>query len=174
MLWHLKYFSKLSNYAEFNIHTYECTYVYIHTHTHISVYVCVGGGLLSWNIWHVSIYSWCYDVSIINYLAVIFICSLHCFNLVGARNILMRYIRHPECGHLSLLWESTSMIVWELLEILQAFLSVGQQKSWLLPRRGFSASFSCEESRRTPAALNGIEMWGQKEFQSLTKGGVLL
>lgn len=106
----------------------------IHIHIYQYIHVCV---LLSQNIWH-AIYSWCFDVSIIIYWAVMFICNLHCFNLMSAQNILMKYIWHPEHGPLSLLREGTSMTVWNLLGIWAGISIYGPAEILTTYQKGIS------------------------------------
>lgn len=132
-----------------------CVYPYTYLYMDIYVRVCV---LLGRTFWHLSIYSWCYNVSVLYYLAVMFICNPHCFNLMSAKSIFMKYIWHPECVPLSCcgrghLWHSgIDLGFW------QAFLVYGHRNPDYLPE-GFQASFWYEETtRRTPAVLHGIEM----------------
>lgn len=111
----------------------------MYTHIYQWVYMCVFS-VETFDVQYITdIY---YDVSIIYYLAEIFICDPHCFNLMSFMTILMKCMWHPECG-LCLVIERTFVTGWDHLGILTASSPFGPVKIILPTRRGFHDLLWC-------------------------------
>ena len=105
------------------------------------------------------IYDAYYNVVIIFYLAVKLICDPHCFNLMSAKNILMKYTWHLNAA----LCFSTGKDIYDRLESVRDlgrhfFLWASENPSTYL--KGLSCLILVWLIRRTPSFLSGAGMWG--------------